>query len=694
MPPTADDDPAFDLREGVHTPDRPFLATDRVRYAGEPVAVVVAESRYAAADGVDKVDVEYERLEAVTDPIESTSGDAPQLHESVPDNVTLDWTAGNEEETMAAFDAADHTVELSVVNQRIGPSSMEPRATLAEWRGGSDELRVTVSSQVPHHHRELFASALDVPEHKIHVVSPDVGGGFGLKSKFHNGELIAAWCSMQLDRPVKWQASRSSSFLSDMHGRGHHTTAELALEDDGTITGFRLDTHVDMGGYLSKVSPFIATAAYARVLSGQYRIPGVFCRVRGAMTNKSPMDAYRGAGRPEAAYILERLVRKAAAELGVDSVALRRQNQIPSDAFPYRTPLGVSYDSGNYEETLDTALQHVDYEALRERQAELREEGRYLGIGLGCYTETAAGINLESSIVRFHPSGTVTAFTGTHDHGQGHGTTFAQVLSDQLGVPYDDIEVREGDTDEIPKGTGTYGSRSAVAAGSALVESAGKVVESARKIAAHQFEADPDDVVFEDGEFSVAGVPERSVSIQEVAAAAYTSEDLPEDVEPGLEASSFVRPDVTFPAGVHVAVVEVDPDSGEVEFEQYVGVDDVGNRINPTIVEGQVHGGVAQGIGQALYEGIEYDSNGTLVTGSMQDYTVPKAEHIPNMVTDETVSPAPGNPLGVKGIGEAGCVAAPPAVVNAVVDALEPFGVDHVEMPVTAEKIWQAVDGD
>ncbi|ADJ16560.1 oxidoreductase, large chain [Halalkalicoccus jeotgali B3] len=443
------------------------------------------------------------------------------------------------------------------------------------------------------------------------------------------------------------------------------------------------------------------------MLSGQYDIPAIHCTVTGAFTNVPPVDAYRGAGRPEASFVIERLVYLGAKETGMDPAEFRRQNFVPDDAFPYRTQVAVTYDSGDYEKPLDKALEMVDYESFRDRQAEAREEGRYLGIGFSCYIEACglapselagelgaqAGL-WESSLVRFHPSGTVTAFCGTSGHGQGHSTTYAQIVANELGIPYEDVEVVEGDTDEIPQGMGTYGSRSAAVGGSALVKSSQKLVDKAREIAAHQLEADPADIEFEGGEFQVAGAPDRSIGIKAVAEQSYLAHDMPDDMEPGLEATSFYDPDnFVFPFGTHVAVVEVDPRSGEIDFEEYAAVDDVGNQINPKIVEGQVHGGVAQGVGQALYEGAEYDDNAQLMTGSMQDYAVPKSMHIPEVETGATVTESPHNPLGVKGVGEAGTIAAPQAVVNAVADALEPFGVDAIEMPMTAERVWNAVDG-
>ncbi|WP_049996105.1 xanthine dehydrogenase family protein molybdopterin-binding subunit [Halococcus sediminicola] len=694
------------LLDSLRTPVHPLLAGDVARYQGDGIAVVVAEERSIAGDARDAIEVEYERLDAVTDPKEAVEDGAPVVHDDLEDNTAFDWEIGDADETDDAFANAAHTAEVDLTNQRLIPNAMEPRATVAEYKPGTEELEVHLTSQNPHLHRQLMSGVLDVPEHKLHIVAPDVGGGFGSKIHHYPDEALACWCAMETGRPVKWTATRTETYLTDAHGRDHVSHAELAMDEEGTITGMRVKTYAGMGAYLSTFAPAVPTYLYGTLLSGQYDIPAIHCNVVGAFTNGAPVDAYRGAGRPEALYLVERIITLGAREMGMDPAEFRRQNFVPEDDFPHQTPVAVEYDSGNYEPALDKALEAVGYDDLRERQAELREEGRYLGIGLSSYIEACglapselagqlgaqAGL-WESGLVRVHPTGKVTAFCGTSGHGQGHETTYAQIVSDELGIPYDDIEIVEGDTDEIPQGMGTYGSRSAAVGGSALATSSQKVVEKAKKIAAHQLEASEEDIEFSNGEFSVAGAPERSMHIQDVAAQSYLAHDMPEGIEPGLEETSFYDPDnFVFPFGTHIAVVEVDPETGEIEFENYVAVDDVGPQINPKIVEGQVHGGVAQGIGQALYEGAEYDSNGTLVTGSMQDYVVPKAEHIPRMETDSTVTPSPHNPLGVKGVGEAGTIAAPQAVVNAVTDALQPFGIDHIDMPLTNERVWRAVN--
>jgi carbon-monoxide dehydrogenase large subunit len=677
-------------------PGQPMLAGDRVRYQGQPIAVVVAETKAVAHDAVSAVDVSYDRLDAVADPGAAIGEGAPAIHEATPDNVGYEWTTGDRDATDEAFASAEHVTSIDIENQRIVSNPIEPRGVVADFEAGDQKLTAWVSTQSPHDHQSHLSTALGVPEHRVRVVTPDVGGGFGTKGKVYPDELATAWCAMQLRRPVKWVATRTESFLSDAHARDHVTHAELALDDDGTILGLDVDTQAALGAYVQLTAPIIQTVNYGTLLSGQYQIPAIHCRVQGTFTNTAPIDAYRGAGRPEAMYVVERLVAKAARELDIDPVELRRRNFIPPEAFPYETAAGHTYDSGEYERALDAALEHVGYDALRERQQELREEGRYVGIGVSCFVENAGsppGQGLfGSGVVRFRRDGSVQAYTSLSSHGQGHGTTFAQVLVSELGVDYDDIEIVQGDTDQIPSGVGTAASRSAVMGGNALAESAGKVVEKARRIVAHQFEADPEDVTFEDGEFRLAGAPERSVSIQEVARQSYAGGDLPEDEEPGLEATTFYEAGgLTFPFGTHVAVVEVDPDSGELSIQRYVAVDDCGEQINPLVVEGQIMGGIVQGLGQALLEEAVYDGNGSLLTGSFQDYAMPRAEHIPELELEDTVTPSPTNALGVKGVGEAGTTGCAPAVVNAVVDALEPFGVEDIGMPLSAERVWQAV---
>mgnify|MGYP000138554697 CR=1 FL=1 len=671
-------------------PGHPILARDRVRYHGQPIAAVVAENRAGAADGASAVDVDYDRLPATVDPVEATGAGTPTLFEDCPDNVLIEGDLGDAAATEDAFAAADRVIERELTNNRLIANAIEPRAAVATYDPSDGGLTVEMTSQAPHRHRAKLADTLGMSEGKIRVIAPDVGGGFGHKGHHHPGEAMAAVAAMELDRPVKWTATRSENYLEGAHGRDHATTAAIAVDDDGTIRGLRVDTHANVGGYALGFSPALATM-YGRLLACQYDVPAIHLHSRGVCTNTAPVHSYRGAGRPEAVYVTERLVAAAARELGLDPAEMRRRNQVPADAFPHETPVGATYDSGDYATALETALDDADYEALRERQAAAREEGRYVGIGLACYVEST-GHGFESGVVRVAPDGGVTVYAGTHSHGQGHETTYAQIVAEELGVDYDEIEVVEGDTEAGPVGTGTFGSRSAVTGGSAVAESARTVAGKAREIAAARLEAPIDDVVLSDEELAVRGAPQRSIPFEEVATAAYHGQ-LPEGTERGLEDTTFFEADDTaYSFGTHLAAVEVDPDTGEIEIERYLAVDDCGEQINPRIVEGQVHGGVAQGIGQALYEEALYDGNGQLVTGSMQDYAVPRAEHLPEIETDHTVTPSPHNPLGVKGIGEAGTIAAPPAIVNAVHDALAPLGIEDLDMPLTEETVWRAVE--
>jgi len=689
--PGPDDDPIYSIDRPVTTPQRRALATDVVRYAGEPIAVVLATDRYVADDAVGAIDVDYDRMDGVVDPVEAVEESPVEVHDGAPDNVAADWSVGDESAVDRAFERAHETVEYSLSNQRLLPTPMEPRAVMANRDAETGELRVDMSTQAPHHVREMLSTALDMPEAEIRVAAPAVGGGFGTKSKFYPAEVIVGWLAIETGESVKWVASRSESYLSGIHGREHDTTAELAFDGDGRITGLRVETHANVGAYVSKVAKVILTSSYATLLSGSYDIPAIHCRVIGAFTNTAPIDAYRGAGRPQATYVVERGLDIAARRLGYDPVALRRQNLIDPESQPFQTAIGPTYDSGDYEAAMDEALGMIDYQEFRRRQDRLREEGRHVGIGIANFVEECGLPEMEASEVRVDSSGTVTATVGTVEHGQGHRTTFAQVLADELGVPYDDIEIAEGDTGTIDEGTGTFASRSALAGGNSLRDSAGEILDKARRIAAHRLEAAEEDVDFEDGQFRIRGVHSRALSLQDVAEVAHSG-DLPEGLEPGLEASTTYTPEETFPFGTHVAVVEVDPDTGEVAVERYGAVHDCGVQINPDIVRGQIHGGIAQGIGQALYEEAVYDETGNLLSGSMQDYVVPSSTQLPEVDVEFSVTPAPGNPLGVKGVGENGTLGPPAALVNAVADALEPFDVEHVEMPLTNESVWQAIE--
>jgi carbon-monoxide dehydrogenase large subunit len=685
---------------GIETAEhlnRPIIADDVVRHQGEPIAVVVAEDRYAARDAVAAIEVEYDRQDAVVDPREALAEDAPAVHDDTPDNVAFEYEQGDRERIEEIFEAAAHTVSVEIGNQRIVQNPIEPRGAVADYDPGTETLTVKSTTQIPHKLRRDVAATLDYPESKIDVVAPEMGGGFGSRCVPYPEEMLLAWTAMRLEAPVRWQGTRTGNYASDVQGRGVETEGRLAVDEEGQIRALAIDLLDDMGAYLSAFAPGIAVTC-TNVMTGQYDIPEAYYSARGVMTNTTPCDAYRGVLETEMIHTLERLADRAAREVSVDPAELRRRNFVPPEAFPYETATGASYDSGDYEPALETALDLVDYADLRERQADLREEGRYLGIGVGAWIEKCgfgcggAVPSWEYSNVQFHPSGEVTVFAGTSNHGQGHETTYAQVAADRLGVSIGDVDVVEDDTTRVREGVGTFASRCALTAGGSIDKSAGKIIEKGRRLAAHRLEADPEDVVFEAGEFHVAGAPTRSLSIQELAAEAHVGYDLPEGMEPGLEATSYFDPDdYSFPFGIQIAVVEVDPDTGEVAFEDFVSVDDCGVQINPTIVEGQIHGGTAQGIGQALYEGAEYDETGTLVTGSHQDYTLPKATSVPDMETAETVTPSPRNPLGVKGVGESGAVGGLAATVNAVHDALAPFGVEPMTPPLDEETVWSAV---
>ena len=682
----------------------PVLATSTVRYVGEPVAVVIADSAYLARDAADLVDVDYEPLDAVVEPT-SAVGAGTSLHAEAPDNRCFHWTLGDRAASDAVFAGAARVVKERMVNNRLVPVAIEPRAAIASYEPGTDQLTLWVTSQNPHVHRLIMgAFVLGVPEHRFRVISPDVGGGFGSKIHVYSEECTLAWATRALGRPIKWTAVRSESFLTDAHGRDHVTEAEIALDASGRIIGFRAKTIANLGAYISLFAPLIPTYFYGPLLGGVYRVPSLYVEVDGVFTNTTPVDAYRGAGRPEACYLLERMVDRAAREIGMDPAEFRRQNYIPSDAFPYQSPV-YTYDSGNYEPNLDKALELANYRWLREEQTRLRAEQRYIGIGIANYIESsgaapsAAAQSLggqaplwESAHVRVHPTGKVTVFTGTHAHGQGHETAFAQLVGDKFGIPMDDVEIVHGDTQQVQFGLGTYGSRSAAVGGSAIYVAAERLVEKGRKIAAHLLEAAEADIDFANGRYHVKGSPDRAKSFGDIALAAFMASNLPAGVEPGFETTTFFDPsNFVFPFGTHIAVVEVERKTGAVKLLRYVAVDDVGNVINPMIVDGMIHGGITQGIGQALWEDAAYDDRGQPLSASLMEYCVPRADQLPSFETDRTVTPSPVNPLGVKGVGEAGTIAATPAVANAVMDALAPFGVTHIDIPLTPPKLWSAM---
>jgi carbon-monoxide dehydrogenase large subunit len=692
---------------GLKQPAHPVLAIDTVRYVGDGVAVVVAEDKYTARDAADLVEVDYEPLEAVTDPAKAAKAGAPLVHANEPDNIAFDWEIGDKAKTDEAFANAAHTARFDLRNNRLIPNAIEPRATLADFNKITGELTVYMTTQNPHIHRLLMSIAsLGLPEHKIRVITPEVGGGFGSKIHHYPDEVITAWAAMQIGRPVKWTATRSESNMTDAHGRDHVSTAEMALNADGKILGVRVNTYAAMGAYLSTFAPAIPTYLYGTLMSGEYDIPAIYCHVQGVFTHTTPVDAYRGAGRPEATFVIERLVDLGADATGLDPTEIRRKNFVPPDNFPYQTQVALAYDSGNYEGTLNRALEMADYDNLRAEQARRRGNGgKLLGIGFSSYIEAcglapsalvgslgAGAGQWESAKVRVNPTGSVVVYSGSSAHGQGHETTFAQVVAEKLGVEMEQIEVVQGDTGQVQFGWGTYGSRSAAVGASAISKSVDKVIEKGRKIAAHLLEAAAEDVVFEDNNYFVKGAPDRKQGWGDIALQAHLAHNYPADLEPGLEETSFYDPsNFVYPFGTHIAVVEIDPDTGEVSLNRYIAVDDCGNVINPLIVDGQIHGGIAQGVGQALWEGAVYDEHGQLLTGTLMDYALPKAHNLVFYETDRTVTPCPHNPLGVKGIGEAGTIASPAAVVNAVVDALKPYGISHLDMPLTSEKVWRAI---
>jgi len=694
------------LLPGLIIPPHPPIAIDRVRYVGEIVAVVLADDPYTAHDAAEAVVVDYDPLPAVVDPRAAHGG--PTVHDEAPNNVAFDWTIGDQAKTDAAFAQAHKIARVELVNNRLIPNALEPRAAVARVEPTGD-ITLWMTSQNPHIHRLLIAAfILNLPEHKLRVIAPDVGGGFGSKIFVYPEEVIVVWAAIQSGHPVKWNSTRRESYIADAHGRDHVTEGEMAFDQGGHIIGLRVKTWAGMGAYLSTFATAIPTYLYGTLLSGQYPIPAIFAQVYGTFTNTVMVDAYRGAGRPEATYVVERLVDLGAGELGLDPAELRRRNFIAPGDFPFQTQVALQYDSGNYAVALERALEQINYSQLRAEQAAARQQGRYIGIGFSTAIE-ACGLapssvvgslgaqagQWESAVVRVHPTGKVSVQTGSHSHGQGHETTFAQIVADGLGIPVEDIAIQHGDTGSSPFGWGTYGSRSAAVGGSAIAVSVRKLQDKIKHIAAHLLEAAPEDMEYADGKAFVRGAPTRVKTFGEVALMAHLAHNYPPDLEPGLEATSFFDPtNFTYPFCTHIAVVEVDSGTGQVEVKRYLAVDDVGNLINPMIVDGQIHGGVAQGIGQALWEGAVYDENGQLVTGSMMDYALPKARYLPMIETDQTVTPAPQNPLGVKGVGEIGAIAAPAAVANAVIDALKPFGVTHLDMPITPEKIHAAMHRD
>ena len=697
------------VQNNVNTPRA--LAVGKVMYVGDGVALVVAEDRYIARDAVDLIDVEYEPLPVVVDAEQATKPGAPQLHENAPNNIVMEWECGDKDAAGQAIDGAQVVVKERIINQRLIPTPMETRGSIGRYDVATGEFTLWATSQAPHVHRLLLtAFVFGTPEHKMRVISPNVGGGFGQKIFTYPDMVFTLWAARKLGRPVKYVEDRSENYKTSTHGRDHISDAELAGTRDGKITGLRVHTYANLGGYLSTIAPGIPTTLYGRLISGVYKIPAVYCHVSGVYTNTAMVDAYRGAGRPEASYVIERMVDRFAAEIGMDPAEVRRKNFIQPGDFPYDNRLGMlPYDSGNYEPALDRALAMVDYQNFRKEQAEARKQGRYLGLGISSYIEVcgvapSAWIGLpgegwgaglwESANVRVHLTGKIVVTSGSLPHGQGLETTFAQIVADTLGVPYDDIIVEHSDTAGTPFGYGTYGSRSAAVGGTAIHKSITKIKEKARRLAAHMLEANPDDVVYENGRAYVKGSPDQGRTLAEIALQASVGYSLPEGMEPFLDETTYYDPpNCTFPFGTHICIVEVERDTGLVELKRYVAVDDVGNVINPLIVDGQLHGGISQGLAQALYEGAVYDENGQLISGTLMDYALPTAAMVPAYETDRTVTPSPVNPMGVKGAGEAGTIASAQAVMNAVIDALSPLGVKHLQMPATPERVWKAIHG-
>jgi carbon-monoxide dehydrogenase large subunit len=675
--------------EDAKSPPRHPLATDTVRYVGEPVAAVVAESPAAARDALDLIEADYEPLPAVVDPEKALEEGAPLLYEEFGTNKAHRMVK-NAGDYAAAAREADVVVRQRIVNQRVFPTPMEPRGCVAQYEAAAEELTLWSSTQIPHGLRGALAAVLHLPETQIRVIARDVGGGFGAKIEVSAEEALTCHFARQLGRPVKWYEDRRENFQAMIHGRDQVDTVEIAAKRDGTITGMKVTVLADLGGAYNYITAVIANLTPPMV-PGVYYVQNVETELIGVFTNKTPVGAYRGAGRPEAAHLIERAMDVLARKLNMDPAELRRKNFIPPDAFPYKTPLGFTYDSGEYAKALDRVLELADYQQLRREQAEARRQGRYLGIGLSVFVEICGFGPWESASVRVTPGAKVQVLTGTSPHGQGHVTTWAQIVADALQVPIEDVVVRHSDTAIVANGVGTFGSRSAPVGGIAVHGAVHKVRDKALRLAAARLEAAPEDVEMLDGSFRVKGVPDKSVSFAQIVARAYAGK-VPQGEEPGLEATEFFKPaGETFPFGAHMAVVEVDPDTGKVHLRRYVAVDDCGPVINPMIVDGQIHGGLVQGIAQALLEEVVYDDSGQLLSGTLADYAVPRADDVITFETDRTETLSPLNPIGLKGVGELATIGSSPTIINAVVDALAPFGVTHLDMPATAEKVWRVM---
>ncbi len=684
------------MKAGAH----PALAQGKVRYVGDHVAVVIADTYAQAREAGEKIAVQYGELPAVADTATASQPGQPQIHDAAPGNTVYNWHLGDKAATDAAFAAAKHVTKLDLVNNRLIPNPMEPRAAVGDYDSGTDTITLYTTSQNPHVARLVLSAFIGLaPEHKLRVIAPDVGGGFGSKIFIYAEETICAWAAKKIDRPVKWNSDRTEAFLSDAHGRDHVTHAELALDAGGKITGLRVHTIANLGAYLSTFASSVPTYLYGTLLSGQYAIPNIYCEVDAVYTTTAPVDAYRGAGRPEATFVVERIVEVAARETGQDPAEFRRKNFITS--FPHQTPVIMAYDAGDYPGALDKALALADYKGLPARKAASAAKGKLRGLGISAYIEACgiapsaavgslgAGVGLwESAEVRVNPIGTVEVLTGAHSHGQGHETTFAQLVSSRLGIPMENVSIVHGDTDKVQMGMGTYGSRSGAVGMSAIFKALDKIEAKAKKVAGHVLEASEGDIEFKDGMFTVKGT-DKSIDFGSVALQAYIAHKFNgQELEPGLKEGAFWDPtNFTFPAGVHICELEIDPQTGMVTIDRWTAVDDFGKLINPMIVEGQVHGGIAQGVGQALLEGAHYDGEGQLLTASFMDYCMPRADNLPSFKVETIETVCPSNPLGIKGCGEAGAIASPPAVINALTDAL---GHEDIAMPATPQAIWRA----
>ncbi|MCZ8181579.1 MAG: xanthine dehydrogenase family protein molybdopterin-binding subunit [Beijerinckiaceae bacterium] len=684
------------MKAGAH----PALAVGKVRYVGDHVAVVIAETLAEARDAAEAILVDYEPLKPVVDLASATKKGSPVIHDAAPDNQVYDWHLGDEAAVKAAFKKAKHVTKIDLVNNRLIPNAMEPRAAIGDYNSGEEAFTLYTTSQNPHVARLVLSAFIGIaPEHKLRVIAPDVGGGFGSKIFIYAEETICVWAAKKVGRPVKWVADRTEEFLAIAHGRDHLTHAEMAIDENGRILGLHVKTRANLGAYLSTFASSVPTYLYVPLLSGQYNIPAIYGEVEAVYTNTAPVDAYRGAGRPEATFVIERLMEVAARELGMDPAAFRKKNFIKS--FPHQTPVIMCYDTGDYNASLAKAMEIHDVKGFARRKRESAKAGKLRGLGYSAYIEACgiapsaavgslgAGVGLwESAEVRVNPVGTVEVLTGSHSHGQGHETTFAQLVAGRLGIPIENVAIVHGDTDKVQMGMGTYGSRSGAVGMSAIVKALDKVEAKAKKVASFVLEAAEADIDFKDGKFSVKGT-DKSIDFASVALQAYVAHKFTgEQLEPGLKEGAFYDPtNFTFPSGVHIAEVEIDPDTGVTTIAKWTAVDDFGVIINPMIVEGQVHGGIAQGIGQALLEGAVYDANGQLLTASYMDYAMPRADDLPSFRVDHTTTPCLSNPLGIKGCGEAGAIAAPAAVMNAITDAL---GHENIAMPATPQAVWQA----